>query len=186
MFRRPRLLLLTALLLLPAVAAAETLPGHHGGAAAPTPVSPGQAAFGAVQEIVRLLEADPHTDWSQVNLAALREHLVDMDEVTLRAAAAAAPVEGGLEIAVTGGGRTLEAIRRMIPAHARELDGMKGWRAKIAPLRDGVLLTVTAAEPKEVAHIRGLGFIGLLASGGHHQPHHLAIASGRRHAHDGR
>jgi hypothetical protein len=27
-------------------------------------------------------------------------------------------------------------------------------------------------------HIRGLGFIGLLASGSHHQPHHLAMAKG--------
>jgi hypothetical protein len=27
-------------------------------------------------------------------------------------------------------------------------------------------------------HIRGLGFIGLLVSGSHHQPHHLAIAKG--------
>ena len=30
----------------------------------------------------------------------------------------------------------------------------------------------------EIQHIRGLGFIGLLVSGSHHQPHHLAIAKG--------
>jgi hypothetical protein len=30
----------------------------------------------------------------------------------------------------------------------------------------------------EIQHIRGLGFIGLLASGSHHQHHHLAIAKG--------
>jgi hypothetical protein len=82
---------------------------------------------------------------------------------------------------VTGGGRTLEAIRRMIPAQSRELDGVHGWSAASTPLPDGVRLTVTAADPKEAAHIRGLGFIGLLASGAHHQPHHLAIAKGERH-----
>jgi hypothetical protein len=42
---------------------------------------------------------------------------------------------------------------------------------------------VTSADPKERAHIRGLGFIGLLASGPHHQPHHLAMAKGERHVH---
>ena len=52
-----------------------------------TPTMPGQDAFGAIQEIVRILEADPKTDWSKVNLEALRQHLIDMNEVTLKAAA---------------------------------------------------------------------------------------------------
>ena len=29
------------------------------------PSQPGQGAFGAVQEVVRILEADPNTDWSR-------------------------------------------------------------------------------------------------------------------------
>ncbi|HEY0524814.1 MAG TPA: hypothetical protein VGD08_15575 [Stellaceae bacterium] len=161
--------------------------GSHGAAsdiaAAAAPMLPGQDAFGAVQEIVRMLEADPATDWTKVNLSALREHLIDMNEVTLRAAAAERPIDGGLEIAVTGSGRTLDAIRRMVPAHAREIDGLHGWSVRSAELPDGVLLTAVSAEPKETAHIRGLGFIGLLASGSHHQPHHLAIARGERHVH---
>ena len=52
--------------------------------------SPGQAAFGAIEEIVQKLEADPATDWSKVNIGALREHLIDMNEVTLRADAGSA------------------------------------------------------------------------------------------------
>jgi len=83
-----------------------------------------------------------------------------------------------LEVAVTGSNRTLAAIQRMIPAHANEIDGLNGWSAKTAPLPDGVLLTVTSTDPKEVQHVRGLGFIGLLVSGSHHQPHHLAMARG--------
>jgi hypothetical protein len=71
----------------------------------------------------------------------------------------------------------------MIPAHAQELEGLHGWAAKSASLPDGVLLTVTSTEPKEVAHIRGLGFLGILASGSHHQPHHLAMAKGERQVH---
>jgi hypothetical protein len=142
------------------------------------PTLPGQDAFGAIQEIVHTLEADPKTDWSKVDLEALRQHLIDMNEVTLKADVATKAVDGGLEMAVTGSGRTLAAIRRMVPAHAAEIDGVNGWSAKTAALDNGVLLTVTAGDPKEVGHIRGLGFIGILVSGSHHQPHHLAMAKG--------
>jgi len=142
------------------------------------PIMSGQDAFGAVQEIVQMLEADPKTDWSKVDLEALRQHLIDMNEVTLKAAAAVTPIDGGVEIAVTGSERTLEAIQRMVPAHAQEINGLHGWATKTATLPNGVLLTVTAKDPKEVGHIRGLGFIGILVSGMHHQPHHLAMAKG--------
>jgi hypothetical protein len=153
--------------------------GQHAAAASATrSAPPGQDAFGAIQEIVRLLEADPRTDWSKVKLGALRAHLVDMSEVTLKAAAEERKVEGGPEIAVTGSGRTLAAIRRMIPAHAAELDGLNGWRSKSEAIPNGVRLTVLASDAKEVRHIQGLGFIGLLVSGAHHQPHHLAMAKG--------
>jgi hypothetical protein len=142
------------------------------------PAMPGQDAFGAIQEIVRMLEADPGTDWSKIDLEALRQHLIDMNEVTLKADAVTKPVEGGLEIAVTGEGRTIAAIQRILSAHARELDQMNGWSAETASLPNGVLLTVTSSDPKEVQHIRGLGFVGLLVSGSHHQPHHFAMARG--------
>ena len=38
--------------------------GRHGALA--TPTMPGQDTFGAVQEIVRILDANPKTDWSKV------------------------------------------------------------------------------------------------------------------------
>jgi pyruvate kinase len=125
-----------------------------------------------------MLEADPATDWSKVDLEALRQHLIDMNDVTLNAVAVARPVEGGLEVTVTGSGRTLAAIQRMVPEHAREIGGLNGWSAKALAIGNGVLLTVTSNDPKEVAHIRGLGFIGIMVSGSHHQAHHLAMAKG--------
>jgi hypothetical protein len=145
-----------------------------------TPTMPGQDAFGAIQEIVRMLEADPNTDWSKVNLEALRQHLIDMNEVTLKSEAVAKPVEGGIEVTVTGTGRTVEAIQRMVPAHAHEIEQshLHGWSAKTESLPDGVVLTVTSSDPQQVQHIRGLGFIGAMASGSHHQAHHLAMAKG--------
>jgi hypothetical protein len=154
---------------------------HHGATrTGRVPTMAGQDAFGTIQEIVKILDADPETDWSKVNLETLRQHLIDMNEVTLDANAAAKPVEGGIEVAVTGTGRTVAAIQRMVTAHAGEIEEthLNGWSAKTAPLDNGVLLTVSASEPKEVQHIRGLGFIGIMVSGQHHQPHHLAMARG--------
>ena len=145
------------------------------------PTLPGQDAFGAIREIVRILEADPKTDWSKVNLEALRQHLIDMNEVTLKADESAKDIDGGLAIAVTGKGRTVDAIRRMIPAHAQEINGLHGWNVKADTLPNGETLTVTSSDPKEVQHIRGLGFIGILVSGAHHQPHHLMMAKGEFH-----
>jgi hypothetical protein len=150
--------------------------GMHG--ASTTPTMPGQDAFGTIQEIVQILDADPKTDWSKVDLEALRQHLIDMNEVTLKADADPKQIDGGLEVAGTGSGRTLVAIQRMIPAYAQTVNGLNDWTAKADALPNGDLLTVTATDPKEVQHIHGLGFIGLLASGSHHQPHHLAMAKG--------
>ena len=133
-----------------------------------TPTMPGQDAFGAIQEIVRILDADPKTDWSKVDLEALRQHLIDMNEVTLNADAAPKQIDGGLEIAVTGSGRTLVAIQRMVPRMRRSERPSTDGAPRRHHLPNGELLTVTATDPKEVQHIRGLGFIGLLASGGHH------------------
>ena len=145
-----------------------------------TPTMPGQDAFDAIQEIVRILEADPKTDWSKVNLEALRQHLVDMSELTIKADAVTKQIDGGLEVTVTGTGRTVEAIQRMVPAQAHQVDQthLNGWSAKTEPLPSGVLLTVTSGDPQQVQHIRGLGFIGFMASGEHHQAHHLAMAKG--------
>ncbi len=96
---------------------------HGAGQPAGMPTEAGQAAFGAIQEIVRMLLADPMTNWSRVDIDALRQHLVDMDELTLHADAKKEPIENGLRILVTGKGRTLEAIRRMVPAHAQDING---------------------------------------------------------------
>jgi hypothetical protein len=146
-----------------------------GSEASGQPVRPGQEAFGTIQEIVRILEADPATDWSKVNISALREHLIDMDEVTMRAAAAERALDNGVEITVTGEGRTLEAIKRMVPAHARELSQL-GWNAKTEEVSNGVKLTVTSTDARQVTKLRALGFMGIMVQGSHHQQHHLMMA----------
>jgi TusA-related sulfurtransferase len=188
MFSSQRAIAVGGLLALVAsgIAFAQTAPAQHPAPMDPrsamhagtVPTMPGQDAFGTVQEIVQILEIDPKTDWSKVNLEALRQHLIDMNEITLKAEAAPKEIDGGLEITVTGNDRTLVAIQQMIPAWVQTMNGHQGWSTKAAPLPNGEVLTVTATNPKEVQHIRGLGFIGLLVSGSHHQPHHLAMAKG--------
>jgi hypothetical protein len=141
------------------------------------PTMPGQDAFGTIQEIVGILEADANTNWSKVNISALREHLIDMNEVTLKAVASERELDNGIEMVVTGEGRTLDAIKRMLPAHARELT-KTGWSATTEDLSNGVKFTVTSTDPQEVVRIKGLGFMGIMVQGGHHQLHHLAMARG--------
>jgi hypothetical protein len=158
---------------------ARHMQAMHGATGAPT--MPGQDAFGAIAEIVRILEADASTDWSKVDLERLRQHLIDMNEVVLRSALKQTSVPGGLVMEITGSGRTEQAIRAMVVPHALELDRMADWSAKTEDVPGGVRLTVVARTPddaKLVARIRGLGFAGLLTQGGHHQAHHLAMARG--------
>jgi hypothetical protein len=154
--------------------------GQPGSTATTIPTLPGQDAFGAIQEIVRILEADPKTDWSKVNLEALRQHLIDMNDVTLKSAEVTKPIPGGIRAVVTGTGRTIAAIKRMVPDQAAMIDAThpNGWSAKTAPLPNGVVFTVTAKDAKQVEIIRGLGFIGVMATGSYHQMHHFEMAKG--------
>jgi len=146
-------------------------------ASAGPPSLPGQDAFGAIQEVVRLLEADPATNWSKVDIGALREHLIDMNEVTLDAATDEKPLDNGIEILVTGEGRTSDAIKRMVPAHAHALSAT-GWNAKTEDLPNGVKHVVTSDDPSQVTKLKALGFMGIMVQGSHHQMHHLMMAKG--------
>jgi hypothetical protein len=148
------------------------------------PTQPGQAAFAAISEIVKILEADSATDWSKINIEALRAHLADMDRVTLHARVGTRQVDGGLAMEVTGDAEVAAAINRMVVPHAAMLDQMSAFRATTTPVAGGTRLTVTARDPGDattVARIRGLGFAGLLVQGDHHTVHHLMLAKGQGH-----
>ncbi|MFN5597796.1 hypothetical protein [Gemmatimonas sp.] len=161
--------------------AAQALAHTHGATDTRMPTEGGQAAFAAIAGVVKILEADPSTDWSKVNLERLRLHLRDMDLVALRSAVTASPVVGGATFVVRGTGETVAAIKRMTAAHASMVEMMGGPRMARTELPDGVRLVVTARDSGSeaaIARIRGLGFIGLMASGDHHPMHHLMLARG--------
>lgn len=145
----------------------------------PTPVEAGQAGFAAIAEIVAMLEADPKTDWSRVDIEALRRHLVDMNALTLDATAETVVLEDRVVFRVSGEGAALRAIRAMVPAHAAALSEAGAWRATAALTERGADLTIAPADPRDLPKIAALGFIGVMATGAHHQAHHLQIAMGR-------
>ncbi len=158
--------------------------GHGAHSASSQPTEGGQAAFAAIQEIVALLEADPDTDWSTVNIDALRDHLVDMNRVMLDAKAERELIEGGVRYRVTGAGEVAASIKRMVPAHALQVSADSSWQASTSEIADGVTLTITTADANEIAKIRALGFAGFMVQGNHHQPHHLMMSKGQmEHAH---
>jgi hypothetical protein len=141
----------------------------------------GQDAFATIAAVIAELEADSTTDWSKVDIGALRRHLQAMDDVTLHAVGTQVEVPGGARMDVTGTGRVIESIRSMLTAHAPELDGLRIYRATVETIPNGARLTVRAADPddaKTVAKIRALGFLGLLTQGAHHAEHHVMIARG--------
>lgn len=145
---------------------------------------PGQGAFAALSEVVRVLEADPDTDWGQVDLAGLRAHLVDMDRLISDTVVEETSLPDGLSAMATGDADTIATLRRMVPAHAAQLAQDDRWSVEAVEMENGVELRVTSSKPAVVARIQGLGFFGLMASQDHHREHHMMMARGAdMHAH---
>lgn len=145
---------------------------------------PGQGAFAALSEVVRVLEADPETDWAKVNLTALRDHLIDMDVLVRDAHVRQTDLPNGISATVTGDTESLATAKRMVPAHAHELGRDDRWGVVTDVQDNAVILTVTSDDPATALRIKALGFYGLMASQDHHRKHHYIIAIGGE-AHSG-
>jgi hypothetical protein len=147
------------------------------------PSESGQSAFAAIAEIVKLLNSNPETDWSKVSITRLRAHLVDM-ELLITEATATQNMEGDtITFTVRGTGRTLSAIRSMVPAHSEELNKSSPWNVKPHDFVGVFQLNITTPSYVEQLKLAALGFFGVMATGAHHQAHHLAMAMGERHGH---
>jgi len=156
----------------------QAMGGAQGGAAAKTiPTEPGQGAFAAIAEIVAMLRDDPHTDWREVDIEALRDHLVDMDMLVTETQLSAKSIDGGLEMQISLAGRGGAAAGRMVPMHGPFLARATGWKSDVQQGADAIVWRVTSAD--DAAQIRALGFYGLMGVGQHHQVHHLGIATGQ-------
>jgi hypothetical protein len=147
-----------------------------GGAGIPS--EPGQGAFAAIAEIVAILAADSATDWRQVDIDALRLHLVDMNALMLDAEVEAERLPTGLAMHVSLAGRAGAAASRMVPAHGPVLAAETGWASEVLVREDDLQWTVTDPTGRDSDRIQALGFFGLMATGDHHRRHHLAMARG--------
>jgi hypothetical protein len=144
-----------------------------------TPRETGQSQFAAIAEIVTLLRDDPDTDWAQVDIKALRDHLIDMDNVTTIASVERTVDGMNVRFMVTGDQVVAESIKRMVLAHSPMLQGSSDWTVSAREVEGGASMLVQVGSDEELEQVLGLGFFGLMTIGAHHQQHHLMIATGR-------
>ncbi len=179
--------MVTLWMIVSASAIGQTDEGHsdgmsHAQTSTDSPIETGQSAFAAIAEIVALLENDPHTDWSTINIDVLRNHLVDMNQLTLSASVTTQELDGQtIQFNVTGDGRTLLAIQSMIPAHTQMVSSLNEWNIEVNSESDGVTIAITPGSVKEYIKLKALGFFGFMTIGAHHQLHHLQMAKGAAH-----
>lgn len=144
-----------------------------------SPTETGQSQFAAIAEIVAFLRADPKTDWTQVDIKALHDHLVDMDNVTLKALVERTVDEYRVTFLVTGDTEIAGSIQRMVMAHSPMLQRSSDWSVTVEEQASGAAMIVQVRSVEELYQVMGLGFFGLMTISAHHQWHHLMIATGQ-------
>jgi len=112
--------------------------------------------FNSIQQTVEQLRADPNTDWSQVDIPALQQHLVDMEMLSLFASVESQDITGEARFIVSGQGRVLEAIQRMVPMHAEQMNKESQWQFNTEVMANGVEFTVVSAIASDTVQIRAL------------------------------
>lgn len=138
----------------------------------------GQAQFAAISEIVAMLRADPDTVWEQIDIDALRAHLVDMDNGTMKAMVETTIADNAVTFSVTGNESTAASVQRMVSAHSPMLQQEMGLSVAVEDQSNGAKMTIQTASKDDLDKVYGLGFFGLMTVGAHHQKHHQMIAIG--------
>lgn len=159
---------------------------HHQSKMMETPLKQtGSDVFDAIQEVVGQLKADPNTDWSKVDLEGLRQHLIDMKAFTEEVEVIEqTPIDNGIKMLVKPEtDRADKALNHMLTMHPKMMKMERGWDMDAQQQGEQWEITCTTADPKEVDLIRGLGYIGILVEGAHHQVHHWMMATGMGHQH---
>lgn len=125
---------------------------HHQGDTSTPLTAPGNDAFAAIQEAVNHLLADPKTDWRHVNLEALRQHLIDMQNFTFNVdVLSQSPVTNGVQFTVkaTSAGAA-KSLQRLFNAHPMILKQESGWDMQVTKNKDGSFTAqVTGANAED-------------------------------------
>jgi len=140
-----------------------------------TPTEVGQSNFAAVAEIVEILRNDKKTNWDSVDIDALREHLVDMNNLMNHSRASTITSNEAITFEVSGESNTIDSIQRMVLAHAPMLANETGWKINTQKTNNGANISI---QSEDMSLVKGLGFYGIMTIGAHHQAHHLMIATG--------
>jgi hypothetical protein len=153
--------------------------GHN---IAPTQVvltESGTDPFATLQEVIAALESNTNTSWEKVNIEALRLHLVEMQDMTINVDVKQRHIDNGFQaVVLPTTSRAVKSLTRVLSGHPAQMKAETGWDMQVQINNSVFTLTVTTDNAKDVAKIRGLGYIGVMAYGNHHQPHHWAMASG--------
>ena len=155
---------------------------ESGHSSANRPLEGGQSQFSALIEIVSLLENDKKTDWSSVDIDALRSHLLDMNHLMLNSSATTtASGNDQIQYTVTGNALSIPSIHRMAAAHSKFIEQSRGWSIASTLTENGAIIEITAADSTISNRLKALGFYGFMSLDSHHQAHHLQIAMGKSH-----
>ncbi len=140
----------------------------------------GNAIFGTIQETIKMLDADPKTDWEKVDLEGLRQHLIDMENFTSGVDVLEQKnIDKGVEVVIRAKSKDAhDSLSRALKAHPSMMESETGWTMGVKQDKERFTLTIETQKPAEVARLRGLGYIGVMALGDHHQVHHWLMASG--------
>ena len=146
----------------------------------------GNAIFGTIQETIKALDANPNTDWTKVDLEGLRQHLIDMENFTTGVDVLSQKrIEKGAEVIIRAKSEEAHySLERALKAHPSMMESETGWTMGVKQNKERFTLTIETQKPDEVARLRALGYIGVMAQGDHHQVHHWMMASGAN-PHDG-
>ena len=146
----------------------------------------GNAIFGTIQETIKMLDADPKTDWTKVDLEGLRQHLIDMENFTSGVDVLSnEKIEKGSKIVIRAKSKEAHfSLERALKAHPSMMQSETGWTMDVKQNKEQFTLIIETQKPEEVARLRALGYIGVMALGDHHQVHHWLMASGSN-PHDG-
>lgn len=140
----------------------------------------GEAAFSALIEVVALLESDENTDWSNVNIGALHEHLRDMNHVMLNTEVVSHSLtSSSVMFKVTATAIAEDSLRRSLQAHSDYIASIRPWEIQVVISEDGATVEIAPNSASELQKLNALGFYGFMALDSHHQAHHWLIATGQ-------
>ena len=146
------------------------------------PQEGGQAIYAAIIEVVALMEKDPETDWSKVNIDRLRTHLMDMNYLILDTeATTVVAADDEIQFDVLGNEESTPSVHRMIQAHSQFIAQKRGWTVEPKLYENGATVTIIVEDSSEIKRLKALGFYGFMSLDSHHQAHHYQIALGRSH-----